>query len=355
MNDRKEVCRNIRDKLDADYKTATDIYNANDPRDIFIQNSRLSQTLTAYRDAIRDAKSETVWKKISFTKDSYLESVQIHAKTIGHLEENTQHVLNYSFLTANLAKIDEFPFQTRLDGICFINKSGSLIATSSSSKTINRLNSNFQIVESLKLRKSPGEITEISDTEIICSLSFSKQIQCVEVYPNLKLKNNIKLNKYCFGIKCFENDIFVCCADSFSTEVQVFTKDETLQKVLNVSNSTKPVYTVASGLGLSKDGQRLYISEYERQSLSCMKTNGDILFTLSYPVITKPRDVIVDDDNNCIVCNQSSGLEVCNSSGSLLRHLCDVTNPYLLAWRKSDNTLVVCNGYKLITYTMKFD
>ena len=73
LTDHKAVCRSIKDTLHADYKTSTKIRNANHPRDIFIQNLKLSQTLAAYEIAIKEAKSETVLKEISFEKEPYLE------------------------------------------------------------------------------------------------------------------------------------------------------------------------------------------------------------------------------------------------------------------------------------------
>ena len=63
----------------------------------------------------------------------------------------------------------------------------------------------------------------------------------------------------------------------------------------------------------------------------------------------------MDDNDNCIVCDQASGLKVFKSDGSFYRHLIDIENPLWPVWRKTDNILIVCDGKKLIIYAMKFD
>ena len=269
LSDRRAVCRSIKDKLDVDYKASTEIRNGKGPRDIFIQNLRLSQTLALYRDAINDAKSETILKEISFEKDSILVDMQLHAKQLGFFsEEISIEVSHNSFLNAKVEKVNEFSLETRASGMCLIN--GNVILTDQTSPTVTLLDSKFNILDTLKLKEYPRNITDISNRAVICSLPYHKQIQYIEVYQKINLKNRIDLKKCCFGLQYFDGHIFACCVDANGTEVQVLTKDGIIQRVLCLKNSKSEEIPMASVncLGLSKDGCRLYISEFQRRTLT---------------------------------------------------------------------------------------
>lgn len=354
LTDRKAVCRSIKVKLDADYKTSTDIRNGNGPRDIFIQTLRLSKTLAVYRAAVNDVKSETIFKEMSFEKDTILLDMQLHAKNLGFVKEETSRQASHdSFLNANLEKLNVFSLEARASGMCLIN--GNVILSNNSALSL--LDSNFKIAETIKLTGSPRNITGISDTEVLCSLTYDKHFQFVEVYPKMKLKSCISLTKNCHGIKYFEGQIFVCCCDDNSAEVQILTKDGIIQRTvcLKKSGNKESLMNDVNCLGLNKNGSRLYVSEFGTRTLACMKTNGDIIFTYNGPDIQKPRGIILDDNDNLVVCDQASSLKVFKSDGSFYRHLRGVKNPLWLAWRKTDNILIVCNGNQLHTYALKFD
>ena len=362
LTDRKAVCRNIKDKLDADFKTAIDIRNANDPRDIFIQNLLLSQTLTVYRNAVNDAKLETTLKEISFEKEPYLVGMHIHAKQLGNISGEMQQLGPQNvFLKATVDKKKEYslkPPASKINPISFAGvflTDGNLIVSDYANRMLVMLDSNMQIIRSIIVPLYPWDITEISEKEIVCSHSYNRQLQFVEVSPAMKLKNNIKLNAYCFGITYFKDNIYVYCDEKDKTELQIMTKDGTLQKVVHFNDCRDRIGTEAGCLGTNKDGSRLYLSDFSRRSLTCMETNGDTIFAYNGSDIRKPRGVIVDDDDNFIVCDQEASIKVFKSDGSFYRHLIDVSNPIWLAWRKTDNTLVVWNGTQLIAYAINFD
>ena len=99
----------------------------------------------------------------------------------------------------------------------------------------------------------------------------------------------------------------------------------------------------------------MYVTELGRRRLSCVRTSGDSIFNYVGPDLHKPRDTIVDGNDNCIICDQAFGFRVFKSDGSFYRLLCYVNNAIWMTWRKTDDTLIVCNGKQLITYAVKFD
>ena len=150
--------------------------------------------------------------------------------------------------------------------------------------------------------------------------------------------------------------MYMCCKEYSGVEVRVCTKDGKLQRKLGRKNDGSYLFSEPYCLALTRDGAELYVSNYKNNSVTCLKANGDIVFTYTDPDLENPRGIVLDENSNFIVCSQRSQcIQVVKSGGSLYKKLIDVSYPLWFTLRNSDNTLIVCTGQKLISYSVNFD
>ena len=104
----------------------------------------------------------------------------------------------------------------------------------------------------------------------------------------------------------------------------------------------KPEY-----VAVSRSGNKIFVSDWGTNTVSCLTSDGKIVYQYSYYVgLEQTHGLFVDYNGNIIICNHSrNSVQVITAAGekhkTLLSHDDGISEPRCVTFRPSDGTLVV--------------
>ena len=232
---------------------------------------------------------------------------------------------------------------------CVFMPNGKLIILDEINKTIKLLDISFSLKDALKLSFRPHDVSVINDKTILVTMPNLKQLQYVQVFPQLKLNHVIQLDKMCWGVAVSGQKIYVSCHTNSGYndgEVRVLDKQGHLKRRLGIRGDGSYMFSGPDYITVNTSGDKIFVSDSGRSTVICMKINGRIVYEYEGADLKKPHGLYSDDDDNVMVCDyDSENIQVITSDGkkhSVLLSLQDgLTDTRCVAYRKSDDSLVV--------------
>ena len=248
---------------------------------------------------------------------------------------------------------------TRISGCVFMSN-GYLVACDQSNCKIKLLDRSLSLQESLKLPSKPSDISVMDDDTVIVALPYQEQLQYVQVFPQLILLDHaIKLDKQCWGVRVSGQKIYVSCHTAKKDgEVRVLDKLGDLKRRLEIKEDGSNLFYSPYYITVSPAADKIFVSDWDRQIVTCMKVDGSIVYQYKKAAVHTPGGLYCDDGDNIMVCGYySNNIHMISTDGEkyvpLLSSDDGLVRPGSVAYRKSDDTLVVCcHGSNMVVYQL---
>ena len=236
---------------------------------------------------------------------------------------------------------------------CVFMSDGKVVLCDNINRNVKLLSSSLEVINHLELseRRSPWGISVVDNNNVIVSSTGSNELQYIQVEPCFKPGNVIKVDTNCNGVKVVENEIYITtCYDYYCDqlgEVTVFDMEGNSKRKIKISAEPGTYYTFQRPLyiAVSSSG-RIYISDWDTSSLTCLQPDGSLVYQYMHKELKAATGVYVDDEDNVLLCGAKSHCvhlidKKGEHQGLLLAEENGLRNPWSVAYRQSDKTVIV--------------
>ena len=231
---------------------------------------------------------------------------------------------------------------------CTVMTNGDVVLFDSFNKKINLLNSSGVLTGNMKLSSWPHDASVLDQTSVIVTLPVNKQLQVVEVYPQLKPGRVIQLDKRCWGVEVGKGELYVTCHNynPGEGEVRVLELDGKVKRRLGVNQDGSFMFTWPDYITVNSSGEKIFVSDQRTHTVTCMSVDGRVIYTYKDDSMIHPMGLLCDSEDNVLVCGRdSNNVQVLTADSkrycTLLTESDGVMRPQSIAYRESDNTLLV--------------
>ena len=229
---------------------------------------------------------------------------------------------------------------------------GKLLLTDNANHKVQLLDSSFAAEDSLVLPSAPVDITALDDGTALVALPWEHRLQYIHITPKLKLGRTVPVDGYCYSVAVIGDELFVGCRKDDKSDIRVLGKDGNdkirvdVKKGLFGSRLFKCPLYITTNMSHTK----IFVSDHFTDMVSCLTTDGTIIYQYKEGSMRGPRGLYVDAEDNLLVCSyHDDEVQVITADGkkykTLLSSQDDLYRPRSIAVRPIDNTLVVgCNN-----------
>lgn len=251
-------------------------------------------------------------------------------------------------------KVELMPHASSIKG-CFFMPEGDLVLCDYKNSSVIHLSESFALNGSLDLRARPWDATAVNKITAIVTIPFSKQLQYLMLRPKLNSGHLIQLDKPCWGVDVADGNIFVTCHNhgifTLDGEIRVLDMDGNLRRTLGINQTTgaflmkRPYY-----ISVSRSTNKIIVSDTNGIAFGiifCFEPDGTTDFSYKDSALAWPRGQCFDGQDNVLVCNSYffENVQILTADGerekTLLTSSHGITSPYSVAYRHTDDTMVV--------------
>ena len=245
---------------------------------------------------------------------------------------------------------------------CTFMPNGDVVLCDERNNKIKLLSDTFTTKDSLQLDSKPWDVSPVSSSSAVITLPYKNQLQFIQVMPLLKkLDRSINIGRKCWGIQVVEDLIYVTCYNvPGEGEVIVLDMNGTITHRLRHTDKKPPMFSYPVYITVCPSTRKLFITDCDKDTVSCLLSDGTVVYQYKDAELRRPRGVCVDGGGNAIVCGfDSNNVQVIRADGTkcctLLTSQDGVSDPYSVAYRQSDNNLILgCySKNNLLVYKMK--
>ena len=218
----------------------------------------------------------------------------------------------------------------------------------------------FTVKERLHLDSMPFDVSPVNSNNVMVTIPDKKKLQLIQVIPSLKRGRSIKVDRELWGVQVVEDLIYVTCHNNPGAgEVLVVDMNGTVTHRLGRPDKKQPMFSSPHYITVCPATRKMFITDEDTHTVSCMTSDETVVYQYKDEELRGLADVCVDGRGNVIVCGwDSDNVQVIGADGTkcctLLSSQDGVSAPYSVAYRKSDNTIIL--GYynkNLLVYKMK--
>ena len=229
---------------------------------------------------------------------------------------------------------------------CTVMANGDIVLCDFHNQKIKLLNSSGNLTGNINLASGPCDVSSLDPTSVIVTLPGNKQLQVVQVYPQLKPGRVIQLDKWCWGVEVVKDELYVTCNnDPGEGEIRVLDLDGKVKRRLGVDQWSF-MFISPYHITVNRSGEKIFISDWDTCIVTCMSVDGRVIYTYTDDNIRGLRGLLCDSEDNILVCGWwSHNVHVLTADGK--RHCTLLTEsdglkwPHSIAYRDNDNTLLV--------------
>ena len=245
---------------------------------------------------------------------------------------------------------------------CTFMPNGDVVLCDRKNNNINLLGDTFTIKDSLQLDSSPWDVSPVSSSSsVVITLPFANQLQFIQVMPSLKkLDRSINVGRKCYGVQMVEDLIYLTCHNNPGEgEVIVLDMNGTVTHRLGHPDKKPSMFSSPDYITVCPFSRKMFITDWDTNTVSCLLSDGTVVYQYKDEELIRPTGVVVDGGGNVIVCGHwSDNVQVIRADGTkcctLLSSQDGVSRPFSVAYRESDNTLILgCEGSNILVYKMK--
>ena len=243
-------------------------------------------------------------------------------------------------------QLDDDKEKTWITGCCFM-PSGDLVLCDCTNSKLKLLDQTFKVKDSLSLSADPWSLAVIDNSNVIVTLPDTKQLQYVQLVPHMKACRVILLDTKCWDVAVVGKEIYVSCYNAPDEgEVRVLDLSGNFKRQLGVNKDGSYQFQVPNYLTVSTTGKKIFVSDCTTSIITSMTPDGNIIYQYKDGDLRCPEALFVDADDNIFVCGYSShNVQVITADGrkygTLISANDGLQQPYSIAFREADNTLMV--------------
>ena len=324
---------------------------------MFSAETRVSTNLRDFQSRLGDLEKNVFNIRLAFERNTALDDLQNDTKAFGSLKLSAKRVKmskrtvllgrriqSSRKVNVRLADDKKDPYITG----CVFMSNGYLLACDNNNDNIKLFDSSLSLQDSLQLSSAFFYVYVIDDNTVIVTILDQKQLQLIQVFPKLKLGHDLQLDKRCLGVDVSRQQICVSCHNVLKSdgEVRVLDRQGILKHQLGIREDGSCLFSWPNYITVSTAGDNIFVSDYETDTVTCMKVDGSIVYQYKDTDLKRPRGLYCDDGENVMVCGfNSNNIHVITSDGkkygTLLSSQDGLEGPWCVAYRKSNDTLVV--------------
>ena len=365
-----ETCSSTLKSLTADKTLLVEAQTTSKKANMFAAHHKVSHRIENYESLLNDFKQESVSPDLTFKRNDELQNLLKTVKQLGQFTSQIKHKSsqNTNTLFTELAvdssrKVD---IQLSSDSCCpcitgctFMSDGGVVLCDWENSNLI-LLSDTFTVKERLHLDSPPWDVSPVNGSSVMVTLPGKNQLQLIQVMPSLKIDRSINVDRMCWGVQVVDDLIYVTCHNNPGEgEVLVLDMNGTVTHRLGQPDKKPSMFTRPNHITVCPSTRKLFITDRDTATLSCLMSDGSVVYQYKDEELRGLAGVCVDGGGNAIVCGlYSDNVQVIRADGTkcctLLTSQVDVSKPYSVAYRQSDNTLILgCWGRNILVYKMK--
>lgn len=287
------------------------IKNTNIERQMFITNKKVRKTLSKCATTLKQL-SESAFKlpNILFEMDDQLTALHNNLESLGRIAVSTDktpetktvllnaEVESHKAITVRQSSDEKDPWIT---GLTFLPH-GDLFIVDYNNRRLTLLDPSLTVKYTMLCQGNPWDVAVVDDKDAIVSIKDEKKLQFINFDQKLTFHRSIDIGRLCHGVSVSRDHIFVSSIENGSVVLKLNKQGEILRTFNRsvIGRDFNLTFFVAASLLTGK----LFISEDTK--LTCITATGSLLFSYSDENLGKFRGVIVDDEDNALVCCMSS-------------------------------------------------
>ena len=341
--------------LDSDYRLLENAKQDGRKSMMFTSDLQVSKRLQDYESRFKDLCNDIRKPALSFERNKILADIHSNIKALGNLrrKHNFTSPRKKILLGKKIqsqrkvnVKTDDDQCNPRITG-CTVFSSGHIVLCDCQNQKLKSLDTDSVLQKSLTLPDQPWDVSAVDDNNVIVTLPWKMQLQHTQVLPQMKSGRVIQLDKKCWGVEVSGDEIYTTCHnDPGKGEVRILDLSGNIKRRFGIKQDGSAIFISPFYISVSQSGKKIFVSDDKTASVTCLTVDGNIYYQYRHDDFKWARGLIVDAQDNVLVCEQSSRTaQVITADGSKheillssseLQHL-----PYSLAYRDSDDALVV--------------
>ena len=366
-----ETCSSTLKSLTADKTLLVEAQTTSKKTNMFAAHHKVSHRIENYESLLNDFKQESASPDLTFKSNEGLRNLLKNAQKLGQLAGQITHKSsqNTNTLFTELAvdslrkvviELSSDSCCPRITGCTFMPDGGVVLCDCDNSNLI-LLSDIFTVKERLHLDSMPFDVSPVNSNIVMVTIPGKKKLQLIQVIPSLKRGRSIKVDRECWGVQVVEDLIYVTCHNNPGEgEVLVLDMNGTITHRFGQPDKKQPMFSCPRYITVCPATRKLFITDEDTHTVSCMMSNRTVVYQYKDEKLRGPAGVCVDGVGNVIVCVYGSdNAQVIRADGTkcctLLTSQDGVSEPWSLAYRQSDNTLILgCwNSNDLLVHKMK--
>ena len=366
-----ETCSSTLKSLTSDKTLLVEAQTTSNKANMFAAHHKVSHRIENYESLLNDFKQESVSPDLTFKRNEELRNLLKTVKQLGQLtgqiKQKSSQNTNTLFTELAVDSSRQVNIQLSSDSYCpditgctFMPDGGVVLCDSSNNSNLILLSNTFTVKERLHLDSWPWDVSPVNSNNVMVTIPHEKKLQLIQVIPSLKRGRSINVGRMCCGVQVVEDLIYVTCHnDPGEVEVLVVDMNGTVTHRLGQPDKKSSVFFRPNYITVCPSTRKLFITDEDTATVSCMMSNGTVVYQYKDEKLSEPYGVCVDGGGNAIVCGYySDNVQVIRADGTkcctLLTSQDGVLAPYSVAYRQSDNTIILgCHNKNLLVYKMK--
>ena len=366
-----ETCSSTLKSLTADKTLLVEAQTTSKKANMFAAHHKVSHRIESYESLLNDFKQESVSPDLTFKRNEELQNLLKTVKQLGQLTGQITHKSsqNTNTLFTELAvdssrKVD---IQLSSDSCCpcitgctFMSDGGVVLCDCSNNSNLILLSDTFTVKKRLHLDSRPWDVSPVNGSNVMVTIPGKNKLQLIQVMPPLKIDRSINVGRPCWGVHVVEDLIFVTCNNCPGEgEVLVIDMNGTVKHRLGQPDKNSSMFTRPNYITVCPSTRKLFITDWYTHTVSCLLSDETVVYQYKDKELRYLTGVCVDGGGNVIVCGwNSDNVQVIRADGTksctLLTSQDGVSSPYSVAYRQSDNTIILgCVNNNLLVYKMK--
>ena len=364
------ICKSAMNRLDDDNRSLQLAIERADTRSIFMRNIQLSQAVMSLTTITEEITKEVYQPHISFecnpaisfASDQDLGTVRCHTSRAPQLKGFDE----MSITAGNKinVKLQSDTKDAFISGSAFLS-SGELILCDRNNNNLKLLDKSLKIKGEIILSGSPRDVAPVDQHQVIVTLPDKKYLQFIQVTPSLALGSTVELGMKCSGVAVMRENIYISSVDSGECKIGIYDLTGKQKRIIGPYNCKdgKLLFKEPYYIDVSND-EKIFVSDGDAKSnkitVYCLESNGNVIYTVSNPLIKDCLGISVDENENLLLCDYvSHKVFLITRDGKEVREFLTEKDglylPYTTSFRRSDGTLVVgCRDHNdILVFTLK--
>ena len=356
LEDNKTAISSTLQLLQKDSNVVEEVKKTQDKRQLLLVSSKLRSSHLDYEAVLTDVKNKMEVPEVEFEHNKSLANLQNMIASLGKIcvsqhnarSNRLRNVLLGATVTRS-SKVDIKSLYSKsepsISGVEFLETGELLIADHGSAQLV-LLDELLNIKSTLKCAGPPYDITIINGTEAIATLPYQQTLLYVTTRQNLNSNREGHLDNRCWGITNCRGNIYVACNYSGERpEILELDMEGKVRRIIRCNQLAKSQCYIFN-IAVNNEGTKLFVSDYWSHKVICMNTDGCMIYAYSASDVRYPRGILVDGDDNALVCCESSNIvHVIKADGkkfgSMLTSKDDIHTPFAIDYRTTDGILIV--------------